>query len=272
MSLIHRPLRAGAIAVLGLAMTALTSTFATSALASPPAATPRFVAIHGSLTPNHAAKMGSYSNGQMSVEVALAPRDEAGLNATLQALYTRGSASYQRWLAKGEFDARFAPAASTRAAVDRYLTQSGLAVQSTASPFLVRASGTSRQVSNAFRTTLSRYRASGGTQFFANSTAAMMPAALAGSVLGVVGLANTVREHDMVLPNKRPATQPSAASSSASCETGYPTRAQLIGLYVNGVNFPSGFGGGPGCSGLTPSQTNSIYSARTPARTARARA
>ena len=261
MSLIHRPLRAGAIAVLGLAMTALTSTFATSALASPPAATPRFVAIHGSLTPNHAAKMGSYSNAQMSVEVALAPRDEAGLNATLQALYTRGSASYQRWLAKGEFDARFAPAASTRAAVDRYLTQSGLAVQSTASPFLVRASGTSRQVSNAFRTTLSRYRASGGTQFFANSTAAMMPAALAGSVLGVVGLANTVREHDMVLPNKRPATQPSAASSSASCETGYPTRAQLIGLYVNGVNFPSGFGGGPGCSGLTPSQTNSIYSA-----------
>src|SRR5262249_15198189 len=141
------------------------------------------------------------------------------------------------------------------------LSQSGLRVESTASPFLVRASGTSAQVSAAFRTTLTRYRSSRGTQFFANSTAAMMPSALAGSVLGVVGLSNTVRQHAMVLPNKRPAAQPSAASSSASCETGYPTRQQLIGLYVNGVNFPSGYGGGPGCSGLTPSQTNSIYGA-----------
>jgi kumamolisin len=213
------------------------------------------------MTSNHAARMGGFSSAQMSVEVALAPRDVAGLNATLQAVYTRGSASYQHWLAQGEFDTRYAPTAATRAAVGRYLSQSGLRVESTASPFLVRASGTSKQVSAAFRTTLTRYRSSRGTQFFANSTAAMMPSALARSVLGVVGLSNTVRQHAMVLPNKRPAAQPSAASSSASCETGYPTRQQLIGFYVNGVNFPSGYGGGPGCSGLTPSQTNSIYGA-----------
>jgi len=261
MSLFHRPLRAGAIAVLGLAMTAATSAFATSALASPSTATPRYVAVHASMTTNHAARMGGFSSAQMSVEVALAPRDVAGLNATLQAVYTPGSASYQHWLAQGEFDTRYAPAAATRAAVGRYLSQSGLRVESTASPFLVRASGTSTQVSAAFRTTLTRYRSSRGTQFFANSTAAMMPSALARSVLGVVGLSNTVRQHAMVLPNKRPAAQPSAASSSASCETGYPTRQQLIGFYVNGVNFPSGYGGGPGCSGLTPSQTNSIYGA-----------
>jgi subtilase family serine protease len=36
---------------------------------------------------------------------------------------------------------------------------------------------------------------------------------------------------------------------------------QLIGFYVNNVNFPSGYGAGPGCSGLTPSQTNSLYDA-----------
>jgi kumamolisin len=29
----------------------------------------------------------------------------------------------------------------------------------------------------------------------------------------------------------------------------------------DGTNFPAGYGGGPGCNGLTPSQTNSIYGA-----------
>src|SRR5262249_23165521 len=129
------------------AMTAATSAFASSALASPLAATPRFVAVHASMTTNHAARMGGFSTAQMSVEVALAPRNVAGLSATLQGLYTRGSASYQHWLAKGEFDARYAPTAATRTAVGHYLSQSGLRVESTASPFLVRASGTSAQVS-----------------------------------------------------------------------------------------------------------------------------
>ena len=32
-------------------------------------------------------------------------------------------------------------------------------------------------------------------------------------------------------------------------------------MYVDGVIFAYGYGGGPGCSGLTPSQTNSIYNA-----------
>jgi len=51
------------------------------------------------------------------------------------------------------------------------------------------------------------------------------------------------------------------ASSATSCETPYPTTQQLFGFYVDGVNFPSGYGAGPGCSGLTPSQDNSLYGA-----------
>jgi kumamolisin len=39
------------------------------------------------------------------------------------------------------------------------------------------------------------------------------------------------------------------------------TAAQLFNLVNNGVGFPYGYGGGPGCNGLTPSQTNSIYGA-----------
>jgi len=262
MSLINRPLRAGLIAVLGLAMSAMTGAFATSALASATSAAPRYVALSGSATTTHDSVAGSYSSSRMSVEVALAPRDQAGLNAMLRALYTKGSGQYQNWLARGQFDARFAPAAATRAAVDRYLAQQGLTVTASASPFLIRAVGTSAQVSAAFQTTLRTYSGARGTRFFANSTAVRLPATLAPGVLGVIGLTSTVRAHDMAVPTK-PASRSGGhgAATAASCETGYPTLSQLVGLYVNGVGFPSGFGGGPGCAGLTPSQTNSLYDA-----------
>ena len=265
MSLIHRPLRAGLIAVLGLAMSAMTGAFATSALASPAAAAPRYVALTGSATATTDAATGSYSSSRMSIEVALAPRNEAGLNSLMRGLYTRGSGSYQDWLAKGQFDARFAPAAATRAAVGQYLRQRGLTVEASSSPFLVRAVGSSQQVATAFQTSLDTYKGTGGARFFANSTAVRVPAALASGVLGVIGLTNTVRARDMVQPARpvKPASGAARGSSAsnASCETPYPSVSQLVDIYVNGGNVPLGYGGGPGCSGLTPSQTNSLYSA-----------
>ncbi len=265
MRLIHRPVRGVGIAVLGLAVTAMTGAFATSALASGSPA-PRYVALSGNPAATGAAKSGSFSSSQMSVEVALAPQNLTGLQVLLRNLYTPGSKKYQHWLLKGQFDKRFGPAAATRAAVEHYLSQSGLTVTSSGSPFLVSAVGSSQRVAAAFDTTLSMYKGARGMRFFANSTAARLPASLASGVLGVLGLDNAVREHDMVAratSTVRPAGHSSArsAAASASCETGYPTEAQLFNLYNNGVSFPLGYGDGPGCSGLTPSQTNSIYDA-----------
>ena len=260
MVLIHRPARAGAVAVLALGMTAMTGALTTSALASPAATAPRYVALAGSAAATHDAVTGSYSSPRMSIEVALAPRNEAGLSSLLRALYAEGSGQYQHWLRKGQFDARFAPSATTRSAVRRYLSQQGLTVEPSASPFLVRAAGSSRQVSAAFQTSLRTYKGTGGTRFFANSTVVRVPATLASGVLGVLGLTNTVRLHDAVVPEKS-ARRSGRVSSSANCEEPYPTPSQLVGQYVNGASFPVGYGAGPGCSGLTPSQTNSLYDA-----------
>ncbi len=261
MSLFHRPIRAGAVAILGLAMTAATGALATSALAAQPPAAPRYVALSDSLTTIHAASVGSYTSRKMSVEVALAPAHEARLTSLLQGLYTKGSGSYHHWLAKGQFVANFAPAFATRAAVSRYLTARGLSVVRSGSPFLVRAVGSSQQVSAAFRTHLTNYRNSRGQRFFANSSAVHLPAALAARVFGVIGLTNLVREHDLVMRPKPAAGPAGRHGHSSSCETGFPTDAQLAGLFINGTAFASGYGAGPGCSGLTPSQTNSIYNA-----------
>jgi subtilase family serine protease len=262
MRLTRRPMRAGFIAVLGLAMSAMTGAFASSAMASPAASAPRFVALSGSATATTDHATGSYSSSRMSIEVALAPRNASALNSLLRAQYTKGSGTYERWLAKGQFDARFAPKAATRSAVASYLRQQGLKVGASSSPFLVSAVGSSRQVSAAFQTSLHTYNGTRGVRFFANSSAVRVPASLASGVIGVIGLANTVRAQDMVVPDK-PArgSAKGSASSNASCETPYPTVSQLVDIYVDGGNPPLGYGGGPGCSGLTPSQTNSLYGA-----------
>ena len=53
-----------------------------------------------------------------------------------------------------------------------------------------------------------------------------------------------------------------SSPSSAGCETGYVTTAELFDLVsTNNVGFDYGYGGGPGCGGLTPLQTNSMYGA-----------
>ncbi|MBV9448266.1 MAG: S8 family serine peptidase [Streptosporangiaceae bacterium] len=286
MKRVHRPPRIGVTAaVLGLAMT---GAFAASsgAQASPPApASPpasAYVALSGSAPTIHATSTGSYTSPRMSVELALAPRDQSGLNARLKALYAKGSGSYHQWLAKGQFNALYAPATATRSAITSYLAKSGLSVQPSASPFLVRAVGSSQQVSAAFGTTLSNYRAAGGARFFANSTAVRLPASLAPGVLGVIGLNNASRNTPMFggagTVGARPKTaarpktvaRPTTAAFRPAahgvppvnaCETSYPTVAQLSGFASNGTLFPFGYGGGPGCSGLTPSQVNSIYGA-----------
>jgi kumamolisin len=267
MGLIRRSRRAAVIGFAGMAITGLSGAFtASAAMAAAPSASPSYTSLRDSVPATVNARTGQFSSSRMSVEVVLAPQHQAQLNGLLASVYTPGTASYQHWLAKGQFNARFAPAVATRTAVAQYLRSRGLEVRATASPFLVRATGSSQQMAVAFRTTLSTYQDRHGAGYFANSAAVQLPSTMAAGVLGVIGLTNTVRPHSMVALAKgtmRPASKPAASSAaaSASCETGYPTRKQLFNLINNGVGFPSGYGGGPACTGLTPSQTNSIYGA-----------
>ena len=265
MNLFHRSTCLGAAAVLGLSTAALTGSLVTSAGAGTAAAStihrPAFTALRGSKPKTTDSIVGRFSSPRMSVEVALAPRHQAGLNKRLKATYTQHSGMYHQWLAKGQFYSRYAPSAAKRASVTRYLRNEGLVVHQSRSPFLVRASGSSARVSAAFHTTLNRYRDPKGVRYFSNSSAVRLPRALAPGVLGVIGLSNTVREHSMAVRTKGAGRPQSNGGASASCETGYPSAATFFNLVNNGVNFPFGYGGAPGCNGLTPSQTNSIYGA-----------
>lgn len=215
-----------------------------------------FSAIPGSLKPTTDVDMGGFSSAQMTVEILLAPSNASELSGMLADLYNPNSNNYQHWLGKGEFYSLFAPDSAQVTAIVNYLEGSGLEVEQTSSPFLLQASGPSSLVESTFRTSIHSYRNPRGITYYSNAQQVQLPGALAPAVLGVVGLSNTVRLHPHTV---RPAKQTSP--SGPGCETPYVTAAQLFNLVNNGVGFPYGYGGGPGCNGLTPSQTNSIYGA-----------
>ncbi|MGA8505120.1 MAG: protease pro-enzyme activation domain-containing protein [Candidatus Sulfotelmatobacter sp.] len=215
-----------------------------------------FSTIPGSLKPTTDVVTGEFSSSKMAVEVVLAPRNESELSDLLANLYNPKSESYRHWLSKGEFYSRFAPSDAQIAAIADLLRARGLVVEKLSSPFLLRASGPSSMVAAAFRTTLSTYRNPKGIDYFSNASEIRLPTSLAPGVLGVVGLSNTVRlQSQVVLPLKH--TSPPIPS----CEAPYPTTAQLFAAVNFGTSFPFGYGGGPGCNGLTPSHDNSIYGA-----------
>ncbi|MBS0421323.1 MAG: S8/S53 family peptidase [Proteobacteria bacterium] len=217
------------------------------------AAVAGFAEVAGSLQNNAGTDTGEFGSARMTVDVVLAPSNQAELSNLLTAVYDQKNAKYHQWLAKGEFESRFAPSGARVAELTGYLQASGLTVEKSASPFLLRASGSSARVAAALGTSLHNYTNKHGVSYYSNATSVRLPARLANGVLGVVGLSNTVRmqSHARRTPNGGGHSIP-----TPSCEAPYPTADQI---FAGG--FPFGYGGGPGCNGLTPSQVNSLYDA-----------
>ncbi len=230
---------------------------AASALATGPAvaAGSSLATIPGSVRPTTDTDVGAFSAAHMAVEVVLAPENQPQLDKLLSDLYDAGGASYQQWLGKGEFIARFAPSDARIAAVAAHLQDNGLTIEPSSSPFLVRASGPSSLIEAAFATTLRSYTNRNGVGYFANASEVKLPASVAAGVIGVVGLTNTIRPHSHAIrPSHDHAPIP-------SCEAPYPTAAQLFANINDGTPFAFGYGNGPGCNGMSPSQVNSLYDA-----------
>lgn len=222
-----------------------------------------FTALRGSLARTTDHSTGNFVSANMELDIVLAPRNEAKLSALLADTYNPQSKNYRHWLAQGEFDARFAPSQQQVKAITDYLRENGLEIGRSSSPFLIRVSGPSSLVENVFRTNLRTYRNRKGVDYFSNDSEIQIPTRLASQVRGVVGLSNTVRFRSMTsrIAMHTAAHTPNTASPIPSCETPYPTEQQLANAILGISGFPFGYGGGPGCNGLTPSQDNAIYGA-----------
>ncbi len=148
----------------------------------------------------------------------------------------------------------------------RYLTGRGLTVQRSESGFLIRATGSSDRVTAAFGTTLRTYRDQAGTRLLRQRVSRPdANSSLAPDVLGVIGLSDTLRMRSAAKLGFELAALRRCLRSPASCQPPLPDAGVLHAgnrsSNVPDTEVPRGYGGGPGCSGLTPEQGNSIYGA-----------
>jgi subtilase family serine protease len=203
-----------------------------SASGSPDVST---VALAGSFlgAPTGASALGAHDQKSvLGVEVVIEPSDQGSMQNDLTAIYDPGSPSFHHWLSAGQFVRMFAPSPAEITAVRAYLRSHGLVPEASSSPFLVPAYGPTADVEATFSTRIEDYRSSGGTDFFTNSEPASVPATISSYVAGVIGLDDTSSPHTLLV-------HPQAAAGKVTQR----------------------YGAGPYGSGLTPSQTRSLYGA-----------
>ena len=192
------------------------------------------VQITGSAEPWTAGAqlVGPHSAGApLTVALVLNTSQPNAQTALVRSLYQKSSPSYHHWLATGQFESEFAPAASDVAAATSFLTGAGLQIEPSGDSTTLLATGSVGQVEAAFHTTINDYRLADGSIAYGNPTAVEIPATLSPAVLGVFGLSNlAVAKPDLAVD-------------------------------TNASTAVAPYGAGPGGSGLTPSQIHSIYDA-----------
>jgi Pro-kumamolisin, activation domain/Cell wall binding domain 2 (CWB2) len=135
------------------------------------------------------ATQAAPADSMMSFDVTMAPRDPQALARFVSAVSTPGSPQYGHYLSPGDFGSKFGATAQTVASVTAALRSRGLTVGAPASNRLsVPVRGTVSQVSDALSTSFKQYVLPSGRRGLANVTAPQLPAAVAASVQGIVGL------------------------------------------------------------------------------------
>jgi kumamolisin len=158
--------------------------------ATAPAAT---ASVRGDVLPavTHSLRTGAVpANQRISVQVSLAPSNQAGLDTFLAQVSDPASGQYKHYLTVAQFARAFGAKSATIQQVTSYLVAHGLKVSSTSANHLTLAvSGTAAQVQQAFGTQLATYHeAKTGRDYFANASAPVLPTAIASAVTDVSGL------------------------------------------------------------------------------------
>jgi len=168
----------GPMTALGLASPAEAATTTWSATAT-----------QGVPTPNGATVLGPLAaSAPVDVTVGLALRHRATLDNFIVDASTPSSSEYGAAYTPAAFTATYGPTASSVDAVVSYLESKGFTdVTASSNNLLVSAAGTAADAEQAFHTSITEYRL-GGADVYANSSAAMVPSSLSGTVVGVLGL------------------------------------------------------------------------------------
>ncbi|WP_073392306.1 S53 family peptidase [Jatrophihabitans endophyticus] len=143
------------------------------------------------LSPTDAVRLAAApATRSLRLTVGLAPRNRSALDTLIAQQATPGSANYEKYLTPAQFTARFAATQATATRVTDYLTSQGMQHVTVASNRLqVTADATVAQAQQAFHTSIASFSRA-GKRVIANTSAAQVPATLAGAVTGVLGLSD----------------------------------------------------------------------------------
>ena len=190
------------------------------------AATMPSVRLSGSVgaLPLGSAVLGPADTQQSATaDVVLQPRDPTALQSFATAVSTPGSPSYRDYLSTAAFRQDFGPRPQAVAAVRVWLDNSGLVVGATsANGMIVPVSGTVGRLEQVFAVPLVRARLPGGRMARALSGDPEIPASLAASVEGIVGLSTVAEAHPQLATDPR-APHPTSSSGAVGLSGGSAT-------------------------------------------------
>ncbi|MDH6451879.1 subtilase family serine protease [Streptomyces sp. SAI-149] len=142
--------------------------------------------------PAGATVTGTTASGTLlHLSVNLAPRDPQSLADFVTAVSTPGNAQYHHYLGKGQFASVFGPTRATIDGVSRALKAAGLTPGKVSPDGLsIPVTATAEKASHAFGTGFRNVRLKDGTTDYLNTAAPSLPANVASSVTGIVGLSS----------------------------------------------------------------------------------
>jgi len=183
-------------------------------------------------TTSAAAKVG--------FQVYLNTPNEAAAEAYAASVSNPNSASYKHYLTPAQVKAQYAPSDATVSSVRNWLTAAGFTIGDVPSNnAYVSATGTTAQIDKAFAVSLGEYKVN-GTTLRSTDTNLSVPAALAPSVLGVLGVDQSA---SVAVPSH---TTGNAANDAASSRTTVVSNAATGKPTV--VPPPAGFRNAQPCS------------------------
>jgi subtilase family serine protease len=148
----------------------------------------------------------------MSLVFSRSAAQQADLDALLAAQQNPSSPLYHQWLSPDQFAARFGMAQADIDKVQNWLQQQGFSIDAVArSRNMIRFSGTTGQVEQAFQTQMHFYSVD-GAQHFAPSTALTIPSALSSVVTAVRNL-DDFRPRPMIRTSRAGQANPAFTSS-----------------------------------------------------------
>jgi subtilase family serine protease len=183
--------------------------------------------------------------------ISLRHRNAAQLQSFIAKVSDPSSASYEHYLTPAQFDARYAPSASTVQATETFAHHSGLQVQAVPSNrAYVYVTGSVAQMQRAFATSIKTYLLN-GQKVQSPTTAPSVPKSVASAVTAVEGLDTA----DVARPQSALQTPPSPAYVNAPPASSY--WGQSLATQAPGANGQSHL---PNVvQGYTPQQLQSAY-------------